>query len=172
VGAPNHFGGDRITAETKSPDNVTSTFFNRVYLLPKDLSFEHGGTKLASCPGPHITSLRPCESTNVAVAFYMLQYGLIRVISSIEKLIHLPWCCNTKVQTYCGLTDCTDSTPETGFSSCRLLKSCFSPKFSMLIAFLSSLLLFRSKLPPSIKKELVTKTGQSCTAQRQVQKLY
>jgi len=28
-------------------------------LLPKDLRFEHGGAKLASCPGRHITSLRP-----------------------------------------------------------------------------------------------------------------
>jgi len=27
------------------------TFFNTVHLLPKDLRFEHGGDKLASCPG-------------------------------------------------------------------------------------------------------------------------
>jgi len=32
-------------------------FFNTVHLLPKDLRFEHGGAKLASCPGPHLTSL-------------------------------------------------------------------------------------------------------------------
>jgi len=43
----------------KSPSNLTSTFFNTVRLLPKDLSFEHEGAKLASCPGPHLTSLRP-----------------------------------------------------------------------------------------------------------------
>jgi len=44
----------------KSPENVASSFFNRVHLLPKDLMFEHGGAKLASCPGRHPTSLRPC----------------------------------------------------------------------------------------------------------------
>jgi len=43
----------------KSPNNVTSTFFNRVHLLPKDIKFEHGSAKLASCPGRHLASLRP-----------------------------------------------------------------------------------------------------------------
>jgi len=43
-----------------------------------------------------------------------------------------------------------DSRPETGFSHCRLLKSCVSYKFSVFIAFLSSRLLFFSKLPPRI----------------------
>ena len=52
-GAPNHSGSP------KSPNNVTSTSFHTVRLLPKDLSFEHGGAKLASCPGHHLTSLRP-----------------------------------------------------------------------------------------------------------------
>jgi len=46
----------------KSPNNVTSTFFNAVHWLPKDLNFEHGGTKLASCPGRHLTLLRPWPS--------------------------------------------------------------------------------------------------------------
>jgi len=45
----------------KSPENVTSTCFNTVHLLLKDLRFEHGGAKLASCPGRHLTSLRPCS---------------------------------------------------------------------------------------------------------------
>jgi len=44
----------------KSPINVTNIFFNTVHLLPKDLKFEHGGAKLASCPGRCLTSLRPC----------------------------------------------------------------------------------------------------------------
>jgi len=44
----------------KCPDNVTGTFFNTVYLVRKDLRFEHGGAKLASCLGRHLTSLRPC----------------------------------------------------------------------------------------------------------------
>ena len=43
------------------------------------------------------------------------------------------------------------SRPETGFSLCSLLKSWVSYKFSIFIAFLSSLLLFLSRLPPGIK---------------------
>ena len=50
----------QITAgASKGPDNVTSTFFNTAYLPRKDLRFEHGGAKLASCPGRHLTSLYP-----------------------------------------------------------------------------------------------------------------
>ena len=59
--APNHYGERRMTAGApKSPNNVTSTFFNTVLLIPKDLKFEHGGAKLASCPGRCQTSSRPC----------------------------------------------------------------------------------------------------------------
>jgi len=64
--APSHYGGAkslrgrRMAAEAlENPNNVTSTFFNTIHLLPKDLGFEHGGAKLASCPGRHLTSLRP-----------------------------------------------------------------------------------------------------------------
>ena len=44
---------------SKSLNNVASAFFNTVHLLPKDLRFEHGGAKLASCPGRHLTYVRP-----------------------------------------------------------------------------------------------------------------
>jgi len=37
-------------------------FFNTVHLLPEDLRFEHGGAKLASCPGHHLNSLRPMHT--------------------------------------------------------------------------------------------------------------
>ena len=53
MGAPNHCGGD------ENPNNVTNTFLNTVNLLPKEFMFEHGGAKLASCPGRHLTSLSP-----------------------------------------------------------------------------------------------------------------
>jgi len=33
---------------------------NTVILLPKDLRYERGGTKLVYCPGPHLTSLCLC----------------------------------------------------------------------------------------------------------------
>jgi len=51
-------------AVPKSPNNVRSTFFNTVNLLSKDLRFKYGGTKLASCPGHHLTSLRPSLRPN------------------------------------------------------------------------------------------------------------
>ena len=35
----------------KSPNDVTSTFFNTLYLLPQDLSFEHGTANLLLAPG-------------------------------------------------------------------------------------------------------------------------
>jgi len=39
---------------SKIPNNVRSTSFNTAHLLPKDLRFDHGGAKLASCPGCHL----------------------------------------------------------------------------------------------------------------------
>ena len=59
MGAPNHCG-----AAPKSPKNIASTFFNAVNLLPKELRFKYGGAKLASCPGRHLTSLRPRSRIN------------------------------------------------------------------------------------------------------------
>jgi len=59
--APSHFGGVKSLRGTPtSSNNVTSTLFNAVHLLPKNLSFEYVGAKLASCPGRHLTSLRLC----------------------------------------------------------------------------------------------------------------
>ena len=60
--------GRRITAgdakcllgPPKIPNNFTITFFITVNFLLKDLTFEHGGAKLASCTGRSLTSLRPC----------------------------------------------------------------------------------------------------------------
>ena len=57
---PNHHGrADSQCGVSKRPNNVTSTFFNTVHLLRKDLRFEHGDPKLAYsyCPGCHLTSL-------------------------------------------------------------------------------------------------------------------
>jgi len=44
----------------KRRNSVANTFLNTVHLLPKDLRFEHGGAKLASCPCRHLTSVHPC----------------------------------------------------------------------------------------------------------------
>ena len=51
--------GETIPREPKSPTNVTSTSFNTVHWLPNAIRFEHGGAKLASCPGRHQASLCP-----------------------------------------------------------------------------------------------------------------
>ena len=54
-------GAEWLQEVPKSPNNITSTFFITVHVLPKDLSFEHGGAKLASCSGCYLISLRPCH---------------------------------------------------------------------------------------------------------------
>ena len=60
AGVTNHCGG-----VPKCPNNVASTFLNTVYLLQKDLGFDNGDSKLASCPGRQLTSLRPCACVRV-----------------------------------------------------------------------------------------------------------
>jgi len=53
--------GETIPGRRKVPTmSQTSTFFDTVQLLRKNLRFEHGSAKLTSCPGSHLTSLRPC----------------------------------------------------------------------------------------------------------------
>ena len=65
----------RLTAgSSKSPNNVISTFFIAVHLLPKDLRFEHGGAKLASCPGRHLISLHPCIFFMQSHLFILVRY--------------------------------------------------------------------------------------------------
>jgi len=51
-------GAESLRGVPKSPNNVTSTFFNTVNLLLKDLRFKRGCAKRASCPGSHLTPLR------------------------------------------------------------------------------------------------------------------
>ena len=68
MGATNHCRRRRITVGApKSPNNVTSTFFIAVNMLPKGLKFKHGGAKLASCPGRHLTSLSPALTATTRV---------------------------------------------------------------------------------------------------------
>ena len=71
----NHCEGAELLREPpKSPNNLTSTFFNTVNLLLKELRCNHGGAKLRPwgaslatggaklvfCPRRHLTSLCPC----------------------------------------------------------------------------------------------------------------
>jgi len=43
-------GAESLREAPKGPNNVTSIFFSGVHLLPKDIRFEYGGTKLLA-PG-------------------------------------------------------------------------------------------------------------------------
>jgi len=54
-------GVESLREDAENSNNVTSIFFSTVDLLPKDIRFERGGAKLASCPGRHLSSLRPWE---------------------------------------------------------------------------------------------------------------
>jgi len=56
--APNHWEAP------KSPNDDASKFFNILYLLPKDLRFEHGVPNLFLVPGA-ITSVRPWPRVQV-----------------------------------------------------------------------------------------------------------
>ena len=52
-------GAESLRRAPKTPNNVTSTFFNTVHLLVNDLSFQHLGATLTSCPGCYLTLLHP-----------------------------------------------------------------------------------------------------------------
>jgi len=57
-------GRRSITGGAESPNYTTSTFFNTVRLLPKDL-FRTWGPKVDSYPGRHLTSLSPWLGSRV-----------------------------------------------------------------------------------------------------------
>jgi len=66
--APNHYGGSgsrrgapKDFGRRRDVPTMSKVLFSPpAHLLPKDLKFEHGGAKFASCPpGRHLTSLRP-----------------------------------------------------------------------------------------------------------------
>ena len=67
------FPGRRINmGGAENPNSITSAFFNAMHLIPKDLRFEHGGAKVASCPGRHLTSLRlGCTGSMPETGFWL-----------------------------------------------------------------------------------------------------
>ena len=78
--------GRRITAVApKSPKNARSTFCNTVNLLPEELRFEHEGAKLSSCPGHHLTSLRPWA--NLKTSYFLFGVQTIENTSFETKFI-------------------------------------------------------------------------------------
>ena len=82
------------TGVPKNPNNVTSTNFNIERMLQKDLSFEHGVVKLASSPGRHLTSLRPCAA-HVTIKLMKVNLRAHEVCTTAnmdEKRNHLIYC--------------------------------------------------------------------------------
>jgi len=65
-----------VMGAPKSPNNVTSTFFNAVHLLLKELSFQPGSAKLVSCPGRHVTLLRPWARVGILERLLLLSTSL------------------------------------------------------------------------------------------------
>jgi len=59
AGGHNSPGPKSLPGRRKVQTMSEAFFFNAVNLLPKDLRFEHGGVKIASCPGRNLTLLRP-----------------------------------------------------------------------------------------------------------------
>jgi len=57
-GGYNSPGAESLWWRRKVP-TMLQALSSTAHLLPKDLKFEHGGAKLSSCPGRHLTSLRP-----------------------------------------------------------------------------------------------------------------
>jgi len=57
MGMLNHCRGRQMAAGgAENSQQYHKYFFNTVHLLPKDLDFEHGDAKLASCPGRHLVT--------------------------------------------------------------------------------------------------------------------
>jgi len=98
MGESNHCGGAEWLWAPKSPNNVSNTFFNAVHLLPKDLRFEHWDATLASCPGRHLTSLRPYsqdwkdvfKSRNMSTCANCDGFACIRPCYDVQLLLHRP----------------------------------------------------------------------------------
>jgi len=68
-------------------------------LLSKDLRFEHGCDKLVSCPGRHLTSLRPwtyCVISQANTVHLYLQHSkTLKLTEKHDKnVLQLTACCN------------------------------------------------------------------------------
>jgi len=87
MGAPNHYGvAELLQTAPKSPNNVTSTSFNTLHLLPKDFIFKHGSAELASYPGRHPTSLCPWSYNLDLCIIYFL-----RIVFNEEVMWWFVW---------------------------------------------------------------------------------
>jgi len=72
-----------------------------VNVLPKDLKFEHRGAKLVSCPGRHLTSVRPwCRVRHRS----KLENHYLTYVGNALSFVQT-WTYNSSNQTSCSWTD-------------------------------------------------------------------
>jgi len=69
--ASSHWGGEKS-------QQCRSAFCNTVYLLPKDLRFEHGGAKLVPCPGRQLTSVTCWQQHMFGCSANIIAQALVR----------------------------------------------------------------------------------------------
>jgi len=65
-------GAEWLQQAPKSSNNLRSTLFKTVHLLPKGLRFEYGAAKLAAWATCPLTSLRPCPCRKPACSFWSI----------------------------------------------------------------------------------------------------
>jgi len=139
--ASNSYGGAEslqgrpiIVRVPKSPNNVTSTLFNTIYLLPKDLRFEHGAPNLLLTPGAILPRYSPaslhqvshCVRTFDAVLRDSLYRFFIRCASSSNFFIRSLQKSDAFYKSSFFLNYSTPCMVETKCSSCSWIVSVFA----------------------------------------------
>jgi len=66
-----------------------STFFNTAHLLPEDLRFEHGGAKLVSCLGRHLTA--PGQDGSALVSRCTQRWGELVFVWLFVQILRAKW---------------------------------------------------------------------------------
>ena len=90
-------GAESLREAPRSPSDVTRTFFSTVHLLPKDLRFELGVAKLASCSRRHLTSLRSlCVQTYDSRNVFSISN--VSSLASVTNRLTLTWPCSIPPQ--------------------------------------------------------------------------
>jgi len=88
-GGHNYSGAKELWGRRMTTGGAEKSQQCQILLLQKDLRFEHGGAKLASCPGRHLTSLHPCQKH---CQFRRMRTPFVGVVLSWLLLIK-PWLC-------------------------------------------------------------------------------
>jgi len=108
--APNHYGGTKSLRGASNDcvgfRKVPSTSFSTVRLLPKELKFEHGGAKLASFQGRHLTLLGPWSGSHDCMQFAKRQGVVYIWLFNRFRLWSTSNCFDLLYQTHTGSWFC------------------------------------------------------------------